>query len=379
MSRKTRCEQGVRLLAGMLVLGATVGTVGCDGGFFINTTTPTTTSTTGSYAYTANNANSSTSLGVYGLSSGSLLSLASSPFSLSFVPSALVVTPGNTFLYASSVANSGIYAYTISSVGVLGQTNSNAPVASINTAAMDVSPDGKYLLALDVNGSSLTEYTINTSTGALTFASTATYAAPVGTLVTPSSVRVAPSGAFVVASLGTAGDVVFPYSGGVIGPGYTLIGTGSASVGDYSAVLDTNNYLYVARTTGIAVYTLSTTGAAALVNGSPFPTGIGPRSVVLSKDYKYVYTANQGSGTISAFSIGSSGALTQLTNSPFSGVPSVTSLGVDNTGKYLIAAGYDATAGMRMYAIGSTGGLTSTSSVATGITTTVSAAVALTH
>jgi len=100
--------------------------------------------------------------------------------------------------------------------------------------------------------------------------------------------------------------------------------------------------------------------------------------VVINKSS--VYVANQRSGTISAFSIAGTGALTNLAGSPYDSVTSASVLGVDNSGKYLLALGYDKNIGLQMYAIGAGGGLTPVlSNVATGTVTTVPAVMALTH
>ena len=363
-------------LAAVLLLA-----VGCDGFFVKEGTGGTVPGNTGSYAYVSNPAGSSTSLAAYSLTTGTLAPVTGSPFPLGFVPAALSVTPANTFLYAAtnSVGFTGIYAYTIApSTGALTLANGGKLVAALTVAAMDISPDGKYLVVLNLDGSSLNEYSIDPLTGMLTFAATVTYATPTGTVVTPSAVKIAPSGAVVVCALGTAGDLIFPYNAGTINPAFVSLATGSNSSGDYSLALDNSNFLYVARTTGLAVYSLSTAGVPTAVVGSPFSTGTTPRSVVINKSS--VYVANQGSGTISAFSIASTGALTNLAGSPYDSVTSASVLGVDNSGKYLLALGYDKNIGLQMYAIGAGGGLTPVlSNVATGTVATVPAVMALTH
>src|ERR1700712_1649265 len=100
--------------------------------------------TTGSYAYVSNNAKSSTALTIYPLAAGTLAS--SSTFALGFSPAALVITPGNKYLYASNLATAAIYAYTVGTTGLLANDNSgNAVAVSVNAVAMDVSADGQWL------------------------------------------------------------------------------------------------------------------------------------------------------------------------------------------------------------------------------------------
>jgi 6-phosphogluconolactonase (cycloisomerase 2 family) len=355
--------------------------VGCDG-FFVKETTGTGTTTggtTGSYAYVSNNATNTSLLSIYALSAGTLTS--SSTFSLGYAPSSLAIVPGNTYLYAANPASLAIFAYSIGSTGSLATANSGSAVAlSIDAVSMDISPDGKWLFALNGIQQSLSEYQTNSSNGTLTLVATINYVAANGLTVLPSSIRVAPSGGFVVASLGTGGDLIFPFttSTGALGS-YVSLSPPTASEGDYSAALDANNFLYVARTTGLAVYSLSTTGVGTLVSGSPFATGNASRSVLLSSSSAYVYTANLTDATISGFSIGASGALTALSGSPYASVPSVSVLGRDNSGKYILAGGYDSSAGLKLYTIGTGGVLSAGGSVATGTSTSVPMVMALTH
>jgi 6-phosphogluconolactonase len=381
-------KQGLgRIIRGAEVVSlAAVGLVlaGC-GNFFVypgsGSGGSTSGGTTGSYAYVSNNASSSTALSIYALAGGTLGS--SSTFSLGFSPAALAIPPSNKYLYASNPSTAAIYAYTVGSTGLLTNDNSgNAVAVSVDAVSMDVSADGQWLFALDGIQQAVLEYKIDSSTGLLSLISSSTYALPQGSIPTPASIKVAPSGSFIVAALGTAGDVIFPFvtSTGVINPNYVLLPTNSALVGDFSVALDANNFLYVARTTGLAVYSLSSLGTPTLVAGSPFATGSAPRSVLLSLSGNYLYVANQTDGTISGFSIGTTGALSALPLSPFQAPTTVTALGRDNSGKYVLAAGYNGTAGLTLYTIGSTGALTASGgSVATGTSTAVPVVMGLTH
>jgi hypothetical protein len=82
---------------------------------------------------------------------------------------------------------------------------------------------------------------------------------------------------------------------------------------------------------------------------------------------------------IYGYKIGTGGALTAVTNSPFTAPSGVTSLARDNSGDYLLAEGYSAVSGIQIYGIGSSGALTSNNTAASGTTTVYPAAVATTH
>jgi 6-phosphogluconolactonase len=368
----------VRGVAPVGLAALVLSLVGCGNFFIKQTSGGGTTGTTGSYVYASNSATSSTSIGAYALASGTPVALTGSPFSLSFSPTAMAVNPANTFLYATSISsNVGVYVYTIASAtGIPSIGNGGAAVVSQAGLAMDISPDGKYLFVLDANGSTFTEYSINATTGLLTFVNTVTYSAPLNSLPTPQAIKVAPSGQFIAIALGTGGIVIFPYSAGTVNPTYITL-PARAGTGDFSVTLDNSNFMYVGETNTLAVYSLSTTGTPTLV-GTPASTGTGPRSVTVYNSA--VYAANSADGTISAFSIGGTGTLTVITGSPFASAASVSALGIDNSGKYLVALGGAATGGLRVYAIGTGGVLTSTGTgVATGTTGGIPLVMALTH
>jgi DNA-binding beta-propeller fold protein YncE len=145
-------------------------------------------------------------------------------------------------------------------------------------------------------------------------------------------------------------------------------------------VLDAQNYAYIARTNALASYAINSTGTATLEHTVTYASGTTPRSVVLSSSGGYVYTANEGTSTISGYGIGSGATLTAITGSPFTGPASVSALGVDKSGGYLVAAGYDGSSGVQLFSVSSTtGALSLVDSAGSGAATTYPAVLALTH
>ncbi len=373
------------LLSALLPLAGCNGFFSCDKASCPATTTTTPTTSTADYAYVAETSSTGSSISGYGVGSGALTSAGS--LALGYVPVALAVAPSNGFLYVASspgATNPGIYLYTIGSTGALTATSSTA-AATDAVASMAISPDGNWLYTISSTGLFMTEYAVDTSTGALTSKGqlqfgTLTSCAPGAALPISQTctVTVSPKGDYVVASLGTSGDVVFAYtSANGVGTLTSTIAAATNVSGDFSLALDANDYAYIARTNGLAVYTLGTTDTNAAT--FTYAAGTTPRGVTLSKNDGYVYTANEGTGTISAFGIDANGSLTTLTGSPYAGPANVAALGVDNTGAYMIAAGYDGTAGVRLYAIGATGILTQIAATGSGAATAYPTLVAMTH
>ena len=113
--------------------------------------------------------------------------------------------------------------------------------------------------------------------------------------------------------------------------------------------------LYVASNlgtgNGVLAYRLQADGTLAALDGSPFATGgngftntaqaLGPddndESVALSADKKRLFVANQGSGSIAVFDIGSNGKLAAVAGSPFpSGGLNPCSIGVAGSRIYVV-------------------------------------------
>jgi 6-phosphogluconolactonase (cycloisomerase 2 family) len=373
-------SQNRSMVVRMLPICALVLAAGC-GGFFVypGSTSTGSTSTTGDYIYVANATTSN--LAGFSVSNGALTAVTGSPYTLSISPATLAINPANTILYVAGGAS--IYAYAIQSTGALSVLNSGSPVATASVVSMDISPDGQWLLALDASGAAVDEYKINSSTGALT---AQTFPFSVSGAVAH-AIRIAPSGLFVFAALGTGGDLAFPFTtatGALASP--TLLSEAAGQSDDALAVDPTSTYLYIGRSGtngGLAVYAING-GALSAVTGSPFAASNQPaaeKSVVLNKAGTDVYVANYNDGTISGFSIGSGGVPAALAGSPFTAGSGVTAMAIDNSGSYLLAAAQGGTPDLALYAFDSVtaGKLDLSASTTTGTDPTGAIAIAATH
>ncbi len=381
-----------RALLGAVGLCASVALTGC-GNFFVypgSTSTGTGTGTgTGNsstdFAYVSNSASGSTYVNGYAVSSGALTATTGSPYNLAYVPAAMAITPSDTYLYIatdSGLSAGYLYGYSIGTGGSLSILDGGTALESENVASIAISPDGQWLFALDAGGITLEEYLINSSTGALTFQNTVGITGAAAGIVTPVSVKVAPSGDFIVCALGTGGVVSFSFdtaTGEAGVAGSSLISPALASEGYYAIAVDKNNYVYAAGTVGLQVFSSTTAGALTLISSTPYATGAGPRSMVIDTSNTYVYTGNQTDGTITEDAIGTNAALTAISGSPVTGPAGVSALGRDNSGKYVLAAGYNGTSGIQLFTIGSTGALTQSGSAPSGTDLAVPTVVAMAH
>ncbi len=160
-----------------------------------------------------------------------------------------------------------------------------------------------------------------------------------------------------------------------VGPGGTLTkvgspfptggnGSGLFSASNTATVTIRKKFLYVANTgsnniSGFSINT--TTGALTPVPDSPFATGGSGSffgiSLAVTPNGKFVYAGNAGSRDISAFSVGSNGALTAITGSPFFIGDSPDGIKVSPNGKFLAVA-LPFSDSVAMFRIGSNGALT---------------------
>ena len=318
---------------------------GCAG-FFTNTsTTSTTTTNTGDYVYAVNS--TTNLLSSYSVGTGSLTALSGSPLTLTtgLAAQSITVSRPNSFVF---VGGSGAIAcYTIGTGGVLTASTTGGASQAVAFSSLETSPDGKWLLALGTDNSTLNTdlfvYAINTTTGALTVQSSLVVQSPSTQTVVARQVRIAPSANVVAVALGTAGDVIYAFN--------TTNGTLTAETNVYAAgytdnalAFDSNStYLYIARattgsgTSGIASYSVTAAGALTPVTALA-PSGGSPFALAFDSTGAYLYAANKGDSTVSGYSL-ASGALTALAGSPFSSNTASSALVRDNSGKYIVALG----------------------------------------
>jgi 6-phosphogluconolactonase (cycloisomerase 2 family) len=112
----------------------------------------------------------------------------------------------------------------------------------------------------------------------------------------------------------------------------------------------------------VSAYTSGTTGALTQIPGSPFPAGQNSHSVVVDPTDQFAYVANHDSNDVSAYTINASnGALTPIRGSPFGAGTGPHAITVDPTGKFVYVANEESN-DVSAYTINAAnGGLTSIS------------------
>ena len=386
----------ISVLCCLLLFGLT----GCN--FFVPQSSSGGNTNTGDYLYVGNGNN--TYIAGFSVSStGTLSVLSGSPYNNGVAAQSLAVNPSNTFLYAGTT--NGIYGYLINSNGSISVLNSGTAVAQdIVATQMQVDSTGNYLLASGIGTSLQAQgigiYQINTSTGlltALTGSPLALYtgSATTPTVVAPTGLLITPNNSYVYVSLGTLGVQVLTLgASGALSTGSAptllLPLSTSTSPADYGLASNpASAFLFVAElNTGLREFSIGTNGALTEISGSPYAVGTGPTGVVLDTTGSYVYVANKGSNNISAFTLtAASGKLTAISGSPYSSggqLPiamvndnSKTFLGVINSG----ANGSSGNSDLQIFKFDATtnGQLDAVSTATTGTDPTNPGSLAATH
>jgi 6-phosphogluconolactonase (cycloisomerase 2 family) len=386
-----------------LWLGAQMLT-GC-GGFFVypgSTKTGSSGSTTGDYAFASNSTSGANYISAYSVSSGSLTAASGSPTSVSYQPQAMVVSTNNAYLFVSSGIS--VYGYNIASNGSLSQNGSGA-LANDTAFAMAASPDGQWLITLDTQTNAayptLNSYQIlsggTLKSGAVSSVSVNPVTGTTFNLLYPGAMAISPNGNYIAVALGTGGVQLFPFNtstGVIFSTPQGLSGT--PTTGFFAVAIDAANDLYIAGTNSggseviesfpVAASSTSVT-IGTLTSSKPVgnsPAWITVNAIGTSTTLADVYVANSKDSTISAFTA-SSGSLSLVNSGTAYAAPSgVAALGRDTSGNYLFALGFSTTSGsstssgLLPYTIGSGGGLSAGTGIAT-TTNSVPAIIAMTH
>lgn len=254
--------------------------------------------TSGEYVYTANRTDNNVSGYVVNASSGVLTAVPGSPFAIPSSseqapgPQKLTVDPTGKFLYVTDHLTGDIAGFTINtSTGALTLmsgspfSDEETPNIDIQPFAIVVAPSGKFVYVTNHGTSTISVYSVNSTSGALTPVSGSPFAIP-----PPSECNAQPYGA----AIGPSGQFLYVAD----------YGCGSISIFFLNAV------------TGVPTQIASSPVFIDL--GETECEFAGPNDDTLDPTGRFLYVADQGCGVISAYSVDTAtGVLTEVMGSPF--------------------------------------------------------------
>ncbi len=380
--KQARVGMGRGWAAVLLVLGASSLLSGCKGFFSAVNNNPSGTGSS-SFVYVTNvsSTGSGGTLTEFSLTSGVLAALSGSPITLPATPTSIVVAPNNKFLFVGT--NLGVFLYTIGTDGTLTEGNSNTIVyqGPSQPVSLAVDSTSSWLLIANKASTELDALPLDPTTGIPT---SPTPAAVSLSASTPVQLAIAPANNNVFVALGAGGTNALAFTASntsnPMGKPVSIGLLKGSSAANAVAVDTTSAYLFIGETTsasGLRLISISDLSK----DVSDYATGAGPTSILPDASGSYVYVANQTDNTISGFGF-SAGALTALTNSPFSTEKTPVGLVEDSSKTYLIDAGFGANPNLWMYSFDATslGTLDVKTTTSTGSTSpSLANAIAVTH
>jgi 6-phosphogluconolactonase (cycloisomerase 2 family) len=313
--------------------------------------------------------------------SGVLTQISGSPYAVGEGAVSLVLHPSGKFMYVANpgiggTAEDDISLFTIASDGTLKEVT---PRTSLGSSASQpkllmMDPAGSFLYVMNAGSSNISVFSIDSGSGALKVTNS-----PFFIGLPPLNMQLSPSGNFLFVSVagGSAGTnngsvAAFSVNGGAL----TLVGlTSTDGVNPYGLAINAaGTYLYAANygSNSISVFTISSSGSLAQVQGSPIAAGYtAPVAMIFDPSGKFLYVANQLSNNVAAYSISSSGLPAALTTSTatnaFGTESSPSFLAAEPSGKYLFVGNQATPAGIQVFSV-SNGSLTALSTYGVGNT-----------
>ncbi len=248
-------------------------------------------------------------------------------------PIAMAMSPTAPFLYVANQTSGDITAFTVDpGSGSLGTVaGSPFPITPVShPQSLAISPKGDFLFVANPGQGTVAAFAVGNN-GALTAVAGSPFAMGAG--ATPNAVVVGRNGGFLYVA-DTAHNAVLgftiqtngtlaPINGSPFAAGVQPIGLGIDPQGAflYAANSGSNN---------VSAYVIdAASGALGAVNGSPFATGgLGPSAVAVNATTTAVYVTDQISHDIATFGISSTGVLSPLAGSPFNVATAASSVSV---------------------------------------------------
>jgi 6-phosphogluconolactonase len=299
--------------------------------------------------------------------SGVLSGVVGSPFPTGSAPQAMVIHPSKKFLYVANSGDNDISLFTITTGGLTEVTPRTAAGTTPTLLAMD--PGGKFLYVGNVSSTDIYVFSIG-SNGALT-----AVGLPTTIGLSPLNMILSPSGNFLYVTLPPSGSqsgfiVVYSVRAGSLSLTAEAFTLASPQSSPFGLTMDSaGKYLYVGNgppDNTISEFAVGSNGLLTMINGSPIGGTLNdPISLFINASNKYLFVANEGSSNLAAYSIGSGGALTILSNSPFATGTQPRNIASDPSGKYLLVG--TQSGGIQVFGLDSSSGtLTSFATYSTG-------------
>jgi 6-phosphogluconolactonase (cycloisomerase 2 family) len=245
---------------------------------------------------------------------------------------------------------------------------------SVINVIVSCTQPGRFAYVANQTSNTISAYAIDANNGLLTPVTGSPFSS-IGT--TPAALLVDPNGTFLYVADNTTSTVsvfaIAPITSSIPGaltPQNFSVVTGTSP--DAIAIHPAGKFLYVANfgSNSVSAYAVGSGGSLTALTNSPVQAGVGPSSLKVDPNGNYLYVANEGGADVAVFVINATtGALTSISGSPFAAGNSPVSITIDSTAAFAYVA--NATDhSIAEYAISATtGALTAASGSPLGTTT----------
>jgi len=262
--------------------------------------------------------------------SGALTQLPHSPYTAGAGAAGIpAFSPNGDFLYVVNSTAGTVSGWSIGSDGSLTSVGADVSTGGADPVWIAFTPNGEFAYVSNNGGNSVAAFSVNTTTGVLT-----ALGSPTPVSESPEDLTINSAGTYLYVPMGTGSS-----PGGIqvyaISPAGALAAVGSLNqVGIRPLFVDIDPsgqfaYTTSAGTGGTGVYGFaisSTTGELTALSGSPYTTGPAgsgtaaePQFITIDPSGQFGYTADEGTGTITGFTINqTTGVLSQVPGSPYS-------------------------------------------------------------
>jgi 6-phosphogluconolactonase len=284
------------------------------------------------------------------------------------LPHHVDVDRAGRFVYVSNHDSSFVSGWQINQDGSLNPMNPapGSPVtADVQPHSSVIDQSGAFLYVVSGTGAStLTAYTINTSTGASLGIPTAIAGQSFAVGTHGHNVTISPNNQFLYVAAEGSGEV-HAFSRDTTTGALTPQGVVSGMpVCDAVVVSNDNRFLFAAYENAVEVFSIGTNGVLTRITPvSTFPTnnaggGSGPHSMALHPNGLSLYTANLNSNTVSVFGVNTNtGVLTELQSPPIPTGPNPNFVVIHPNGSFLFTADATSTGQLSRFAINADGTL----------------------
>jgi len=283
----------------------------------------------GAFLFTANAVSNNVSAFTINSQTGALTPAPGSPYPAGSQPSAVAVDNGAHYVYVTNGGSNTISGYSVSAGGALTAVP-GSPFASSGAwpRSVAIDPRGKFVYVANAQSNTVSTYAIDAGTGSLQFVG------DVGTGTLPVGVAANFDGKYLYV-LNQSSQNISAYgidtvTGLLVSlPRSPFAGAGSSN----SIVADSlGERLYAGDVTAIVGYrSFDNRGSLGMLPGSPFGGVSGADGLSIDLSESFLYAANNTGNTVSGFQVDrTSGALTQLPDSPYPAGTGPTSITVVN-------------------------------------------------